>query len=979
MIALQFITLFILGTAILTYLSNKWIAYIFSIVFSLFTTLQFISFYITGNLIDYKYVEHANLTDIWSVRGYYAAEIIIGVFAFVLILLFTLLIYKDVRKRKFSKWLILFLFIGSGLFICIPEKSMGYQLYDVYSIKTTKSTGFKDALTRLKMDPEKYVTSDQITATPGKNIIVLSLESFERGYLSPKVNLTPTLSRLKETQTYYEMNQNNGSSWTEASIYSSLTGMPAYFKSPKNETFNNTKIQSIANLGMVLKKAGYDMTYLLAKKEFSGLNDLLTNFGFTVLSNEDSKTSSNDTYWGLQDKDLFEMAKEQIISKKDNKQPFAIFLNTISGHFPEGVYDERLASVFPERSSKLEFMTYAVDHFIGDLYATLETNDLLKNTEVFIYPDHEFIGEPVKLVAGFPEDRGLFFLTTAKEETLKYTAKDQISQLHIPRLIINGSGIKTNATFLVDYYKERDINEFTENNIKNVLSVNEPMTERYNYSNLIALNYNENEVTIKQEDGYETRLSDIKENELYQVNFDHNDRYSTFKKIDSTLKWWERQHLTLTFSIKNNNVSSSLSKYKRIGLTKQGNGVVNFTENEIDIFEDWTQWKPNIKKNINVFHCKSVVGDALKLRGKSFMYTGEETHHLENGINLVSIQDNIFYVQNFNVMNDPTAASDFIKRMQKLIPNKYPFALVVDGGIGNTLESFTKELETLGLEELAKLDNRTAYISYMNSDGYMIEMTDHHSKYYTSPIYFLKKKYMTPWLIDTPRYIANSGGIIDQKKTTNSLEALNSNYKKGFRYFELDIRETSDGELVSVRDWEFWKRMTGYTGETPPTLAVFKQHILFDKYTPLDGKAIDTWLNTHPDAILATDAINDPIRVSQIITDTSRVMMKLDTENAVTAAQNLGFKDLLVNYRLLASFGKSKLEKLKELNITTVAIPHHILQKDKAMIKHLSNNGIKIYVTNVDFEPIKNEKYVFNYDFGLVYGMYANDWVFSTD
>jgi hypothetical protein len=36
-------------------------------------------------------------------------------------------------------------------------------------------------------------------------------------------------------------------------------------------------------------------------------------------------------------------------------------------------------------------------------------------------------------------------------------------------------------------------------------------------------------------------------------------------------------------------------------------------------------------------------------------------------------------------------------------------------------------------------------------------------------------------------------------------------------------------------------------------------------------------------------------------------------------------------------------------------------------------------VTHVDFEAGKDEKYVFNYDFGLVYGMYANDWVFSTE
>ncbi len=979
MIALQFIALLLFGAVILSLIPNKWVAYFFSALFSFFATLQFISFYLTGNLIDYKFVEHANFADIWSVRGYYTGEIILGILAFIMIFILSLLIYRYVRKRRISKWITLILIIGSGLFICIPKTSIGHQLYDVYSIKTSKSTGFNNALTQLGIDPEKYITSDLITATPGKNIIVLSLESFEKGYLSPNVNLTPTLSRLKETHTYYDMEQNQGSSWTEASIYSSLTGMPAYFKSPKNETFNNTKIQSIANLGAVLKSAGYDMTYLLAKKEFSGLNDLLTNFGFTVLSNEDSKTKSNDSYWGLQDKDLFDMTTEQILSKKDNNKPFAIFLNTISGHFPEGVYDERLASVFPERSTKLEFMTYAVDHFIGELYHTLEKNDMLKNTEIFIYPDHQFIGEPVKLVSGFPEERGLFLITTATEESLNYTTKKPLSQLHLPRLIINGSGIKTNATFLVDYYKGADINNFTENNIKNILSVNEPMTERYTYSNQIDLRYHNNEVILKQEDGYETKLSGIKKNELYQIYFDHNDRYKKFNKIDSTKNWQTGQNLTLVFSIKNNTLFSSLSKYERIGIAKHGNKTVRYTEEEIDIFEDWTIVHPNIKKNINVFHCKSVVGDAVTTRGKSFMYTGEETHLLNKGINLISIQNNVFYVENFNVMDNPEAATSFIKRMQKLIPNKYPFALAVDEGIGNAFKSHSKELESFGLNELAILDSKTGYISYMNNDGYMIEMTDHHSKYYTAPIYFLNKKYMTQWLVDTPRYIANSGGIIDNKSTTNSLEALNSNYEKGFRYFELDLRETSDGKLVAVRDWKFWKEMTGYEGETPPSLAVFKNHKLFDKYTALDSKAINTWLNEHPDAILVTDAINNPLKVSETSIDVSRVMMKLDDEKAIQEAQALGFMDTPIDYRLLSSFGANKLERLKALNLTTVTIPHRVLQNNKTMFKNLTDNGIKIYVINVDFEPVKNEKYVFNYDFGLVYGMYANDWLFSTD
>ena len=43
----------------------------------------------------------------------------------------------------------------------------------------------------------------------------------------------------------------------------------------------------------------------------------------------------------------------------------------------------------------------------------------------------------------------------------------------------------------------------------------------------------------------------------------------------------------------------------------------------------------------------------------------------------------------------------------------------------------------------------------------------------------------------------------------------------------------------------------------------------------------------------------------------------------------------------------------------------------------LKKHGIKVYVYNVNFDPGKDEKYVYNYELGLVYGMYADKWVFD--
>ena len=61
-------------------------------------------------------------------------------------------------------------------------------------------------------------------------IIIISLESYEKGYLDSSMsNISPNLRQLKKEWTYFDMIPNAGSNWTSASLYTSLTGLPAFF------------------------------------------------------------------------------------------------------------------------------------------------------------------------------------------------------------------------------------------------------------------------------------------------------------------------------------------------------------------------------------------------------------------------------------------------------------------------------------------------------------------------------------------------------------------------------------------------------------------------------------------------------------------------------------------------------------------------------------------------------------------------------
>lgn len=51
-------------------------------------------------------------------------------------------------------------------------------------------------------------------------------------------------------------------------------------------------------------------------------------------------------------------------------------------------------------------------------------------------------------------------------------------------------------------------------------------------------------------------------------------------------------------------------------------------------------------------------------------------------------------------------------------------------------------------------------------------------------------------------YMAHALGGIDGENYTNSQDALEKNYEKGVRLFEVDINLTADGKLVCVHGWK---------------------------------------------------------------------------------------------------------------------------------------------------------------------------------
>jgi glycerophosphoryl diester phosphodiesterase len=110
--------------------------------------------------------------------------------------------------------------------------------------------------------------------------------------------------------------------------------------------------------------------------------------------------------------------------------------------------------------------------------------------------------------------------------------------------------------------------------------------------------------------------------------------------------------------------------------------------------------------------------------------------------------------------------------------------------------------------------------------------------------------------LNTDNVVAHAMGSIDGIRYSNSLEAFQLNYSKGFRVFEVDLMLTADGKVVAAHD-DIKER---YGLDRPVfeiTARQFKGTKYQGSYTPLDLADIMMLLSSHPDAVLVLDVKSD--------------------------------------------------------------------------------------------------------------------------
>ena len=351
-------------------------------------------------------------------------------------------------------------------------------------------------------------------------------------------------------------------------------------------------------------------------------------------------------------------------------------------------------------------------------------------------------------------------------------------------------------------------------------------------------------------------------------------------------------------------------------------------------------------------------------------------YSIKRGLNLIYYSHDDMKFIPYDVYDNIEITKHLVEKINILKNNRTPFLIISHDSLNSSWNNYKEIIVKSGLPVLASLSGRIGYIGYF--DGKTIKEFSHPKTISLQiPISIFWKKWRLPsplplrmYLDDNKRFIAHAGGKIGEDVYTDSLDALNESYKNGLRLFELDIIKTSDGKYVAAHDWEFWKKITDYSGTLPPTHSVFMNSKILKKYEPLDIDKINTWFKENSDAILVTDKINDPIDFSNKFIDKNRLMMELFTIEALMDGIKAQILAPIISQDIWNEVYTNHYHLIKDKKLKYAAVSRNI---SRFQLRQMLENEIMLYAYHINFDIIANEEWVTCNERNLFYGMYIDD------
>ena len=289
--------------------------------------------------------------------------------------------------------------------------SLGLTIFAAVDVELTDYVW--DMIWRGQLYEDHYADPAEVTVTfpeEKRNLVYIMLESMETTYLSEDlgggsdVNLIPELYELALENTNFShhdgvggFHATNGASWTIGAIVAQTAGIPLKVPSGIDDWQNGygkdgVFLPGVTSIHNILEEAGYHSTFLCGSDaNFGGRKTYYLTHGVDEVY--DLYTARKDgivpsdyfVWWGMEDKYLFEYAKQELTEISQGDEPFAFTMLTVDTHHIGGYQCEYCTDEFEETyEQSISCSSRQVMEFVE----WLRQQPFWDNTTVIITGDH---------------------------------------------------------------------------------------------------------------------------------------------------------------------------------------------------------------------------------------------------------------------------------------------------------------------------------------------------------------------------------------------------------------------------------------------------------------------------------------------------------------------------------------------------------------------------------------------------------------
>ncbi len=240
-----------------------------------------------------------------------------------------------------------------------------------------------------------YYTADRPSfgKFKGKNVLVLQIEAFEEWLIGAKVNgqeITPNLNQIRAQGLFYDNIFNV--------VASSSTADCEYLFLNSNHPLSDGAVafrreeNHFVTFATTLRDAGYSTLSMHGYARGMWNRAVLhPKYGFTHSLFAEELGETPKVGWGLDDHAFFQ---KLVTQAKKEPAPWFVYAITLSSHHPYNdiPYNRRRLKLGPLENTMVGNYIHAAsfaDDALGQLFRDLRTADLLKDTVVVMYGDHE--------------------------------------------------------------------------------------------------------------------------------------------------------------------------------------------------------------------------------------------------------------------------------------------------------------------------------------------------------------------------------------------------------------------------------------------------------------------------------------------------------------------------------------------------------------------------------------------------------------